>query len=180
MEPPSTSFEPNSFPGSGTTVLTKKGTIHDFHNGGRSAGPGDNSMKARSERPQSVLFVYCSMASSSSGLHSSNVILLTEDDIPGASLLGRKPEELKTAELRLWLKCRGDSCKGLKTKAELVKRVHEYITTGKDKDVVDPDPDKIYSRRKEQASATTTITSEDGVSVQFPVDGWSTSLEKMP
>ena len=101
--------------------------------------------------PQSVAFVYCSMASSSSGLHSntSNAILLTEDDIPGASLLGRKPEELKTAELHLWLKCRGDSCKGLKTKTELVKRVYEYIRTGKDKDVVDPDPDKIYSRRKE-------------------------------
>ena len=122
------------------------------------------------------------MASSSSGLHSSssNAILLTEDDIPGASLLGRKPEELKTAELRLWLKCRGDSCKGLKTKAELVKRVHEYIRTGKDKDVVDPDPDKIYSRRKERSSITVNLTNEDGVSVQFPVNGWSTSLEKMP
>lgn len=97
--------------------------IHDFDNGGRSAGPGDNCMKTRSQRPQSVAFVYCSMASSLSGLpsNSSNAILHREDDIPGASLLGRKPEELKTAELRLWLKWRGDSCKGLKTKAELVK-----------------------------------------------------------
>lgn len=97
--------------------------IHYFHNGGRSAEPGDNSMKMRSQRPQSILFVYCSMASSSSGLHgnSSNVMLLSEDDIPGASLLGRKLEEHKTAELRLWLKCRDDSCKCLKTKAELVK-----------------------------------------------------------
>ena len=110
----------------------------------------------------------------------SNAILLTENDIPGASLLGRKPEELKTAELRLWLRCRGDSCKGLKTKAELVKRVHEYIRTGKDKDVVDPDPDKIYSRRKERSSTTVDTTSEDGVSMQFPVDGLSASLEKMP
>ena len=48
-------------------------------------------MKARSERPQSAASVYCSMASSSNG--SSNAILLTEDDIPGASLLSRKPEE---------------------------------------------------------------------------------------
>jgi len=57
------------------------------------------------------------MASSSSGLHSnsSNAILVVEDDIPGASLLGRKREEPKTRDL----------CKGLKTKAELVKRVHE-------------------------------------------------------
>ena len=97
--------------------------------------PGHSSMKTRSQRPQHVVFVYCSMASSSSGLYSnsSNVILLTEDDIPGASLLGRKPEELKTPELRLWLKCHGDSCKGLKMKAELVKRVHEYIRTAKTK-----------------------------------------------
>ena len=97
--------------------------IHDFHNGGRSPGPGDNCMKMRSQRPQSIAFVYCSMASSSSGLqsNSSNAILLKEDDFPGASLLGQKPKELKTVELRLWLKCRGDSCKGLKTKAELVK-----------------------------------------------------------
>ena len=59
-------------------------------------------MKTRSQRPQGIAFVYCSMASSSSGLYSnsSNAILRTEDDIPGASLLGRKPEELKTAELR--------------------------------------------------------------------------------
>lgn len=70
--------------------------IHDFHNGGRSAEPGDNSMKTRSQRPQSVAFVYYGMASFSSGLHnnSSNAILLTEDDIPGASFLGREPEEL--------------------------------------------------------------------------------------
>ena len=52
---------------------------------------------------------------------------------------------------------------------------------GKDKDVVDPDPGKIfYSRRKERSSTITNITNEDGVSVQFPVDGWSTALEKMP
>ena len=136
-------------------------------------GPGDNCMKTRSQRPQSVTFVYCSMASSSSGLHSnsSNDILLMEDDIPGASLLGLKPKQLKTAELRLWLKCCGDLCEGLKMKAELVKRVHKYIRMGKDKDVVDPDPDKIYSRRKERSSTTVNLTSEDGVSVQFPVNG---------
>ena len=89
------------------------------------------------------------MASSSSSLHddSLNAIFLTEDDIPSASLLGQKPEELKTTELQLWLKCRGDSAKGLKTKAELLKHVYEYLRTGKDKNIVDPDPDKIYSRR---------------------------------
>jgi len=47
---------------------------------------------------------------------------LTENDIPGSSLNGRKPSELKTDELRFWLKCRNDSAEGLRTKAQLVKR----------------------------------------------------------
>lgn len=46
---------------------------------------------------------------------------LTENDIPGSSLNGRKPSELKTDELRFWLKCRNDSAKGLRTKAQLVR-----------------------------------------------------------
>ena len=48
--------------------------------------------------------------------------LLTEDDIQGSSLSGRKASTLKTCELRFLLRCRGDSCKGLSTKAQLVKR----------------------------------------------------------
>ena len=47
--------------------------------------------------------------------------VLSEDDIPGASLAGRTPAALKNEELRFWIKCR-DSLKGLKTKAALVKR----------------------------------------------------------
>ena len=47
---------------------------------------------------------------------------LNEDDIPGASLEGRNPSELNNDALRFWLRCRGDKCKGLKTKAQLVKR----------------------------------------------------------
>ena len=47
---------------------------------------------------------------------------LVEKDIPGASLCGRKPAELKNEELKFWLTCRGDPGKGIKTKAELVKR----------------------------------------------------------
>ena len=49
-------------------------------------------------------------------------IELTEEDIPGAALAGKIPSELKMDELRFWLKCRGDSCKGLKTKAQFVTR----------------------------------------------------------
>ena len=49
-------------------------------------------------------------------------VLLTENDIPGASLHGRKPAEMKKADLLFWLRCRGDSCKGMTVKAQLVKR----------------------------------------------------------
>ena len=47
--------------------------------------------------------------------------------MPSASLLGRKPKAWKISELKFWLKCRGDAGIRLKTKAELVKRVHDYI-----------------------------------------------------
>ena len=60
------------------------------------------------------------MASSSRA--STDTVILTEDDIPGASLAGRNPCSLKNEELKFWLRCRGDSLKGLKTKAQLVKR----------------------------------------------------------
>jgi hypothetical protein len=48
--------------------------------------------------------------------------LLSKEDIPGSALSGRKASALKNSELKFWLQCRGDSCKGLKTKALLVKR----------------------------------------------------------
>ena len=41
------------------------------------------------------------MASSSSAVNDS--VILTEDDIPGASLAGRNPSSLKNEELRLGL-----------------------------------------------------------------------------
>ncbi|CAH3108012.1 unnamed protein product [Pocillopora meandrina] len=102
-----------------------------------------------------------------------------ENNIPGASLLGRKPEELKTSELRFWLKCCRDVGKGLKTKVELVKQVRDYIQTGKDKHVVDPDLHKIYSRRKEKQGMNSEPDTDSNESVQFPSSGWGTSLEKM-
>ena len=110
----------------------------------------------------------------------SSSTFLTENDIPGASLLGRKPEKLKISELNFWLKCRRDAGKGLKTKAELVKRVYEYVRTGKDKQVVNPDPYKIYSRRKEKQGTSSEPDTEIDESFQFPSSGWGTSLEKMP
>lgn len=53
-------------------------------------------------------------------------VFLNEEDIPGSSLAGRNPAQLKNEELRFWLKCRNDPAKGLRTKAQLVKR---YETT---------------------------------------------------
>ena len=40
---------------------------------------------------------------------------LSEEDLPGAFLVGRNPSELNNDGLRSWLKCKGDKCKGLKT-----------------------------------------------------------------
>ena len=57
----------------------------------------------------------------------SNPTFLTENDIPGASLLGRKPDQLKISELKFWHKYRGDVGIRLKTKAEVVMQVHDYI-----------------------------------------------------
>ena len=52
-------------------------------------------------------------------------VALTEDDIPGAALGARQPEELKVSELKRWLACRGASRTGLT--AQLVQRVKEDI-----------------------------------------------------
>ena len=77
---------------------------------------GFEYMKARLGRPEITI----TMASGSGSNEAS--VILSEDDIPGASLAGRNPSSLKNEELRFWLRCRGNSLKGLKTKALLVKR----------------------------------------------------------
>ena len=46
-----------------------------------------------------------------------NPTFLTENDITGASLPGRKPAKLKISEIKFWLICCGDA----------VKRVYDYI-----------------------------------------------------
>ena len=65
-------------------------------------------------------------------------------------------------------------------KTELVKRVSDYIKTGKDKGIVNPDPHKIYSRRKEKQNTSTDLSHDGEESVEFPSTGWGSSLEKMP
>lgn len=89
---------------------------------------------------------------------------------------------LKNDELRFWLKCRGDSLKGLKTKAQLVKRVEEYIKSGRDKNVIDPDDDKIYTKRKRLKTAHNNPSDKSNFSLTplYPKDGWGKSLQRMP
>ena len=65
------------------------------------------------------------MASSSGAVNES--VILTEDDIPGASLAERNPSSLKNEELRFCLRCRGEPLEGLKSKALLVKRYAQCI-----------------------------------------------------
>ena len=91
-------------------------TYTEFINDGRAERPGFEYMEARIGRPE----ITTTMASGSGNNEAS--VILSEDDIPGASLAGRNPSSLKNEELRFWLRCRGDSLKGLKTKAFLVKR----------------------------------------------------------
>ena len=57
-----------------------------------------------------------------SGSTSETVIL-----IPGTSLAGRNLSFLEKEKLRFWFRCRGDSLKGLKTEALLVKRENRVI-----------------------------------------------------
>jgi len=59
-----------------------------------------------------------------------------EEDVPGAALGDRLPEELTVPELQRWLACRGASRSGCK---RLIQRVKDYIQSGMGKDIVDPD-----------------------------------------
>ena len=49
-----------------------------------------------------------------------DIVCLTECDIPGASLNGKKPTELNVVQLKRWLACRGTPVSG--KKAELIER----------------------------------------------------------
>lgn len=49
-----------------------------------------------------------------------DIVLLNEDDIPGASLGGKDPSELNVVQLKRWLVCRGAPVSG--KKPELVQR----------------------------------------------------------
>ena len=61
-------------------------------------------------------------------------------------------------------------------------RVLEYVASGREKDVVDPDQNLIYTRRKqrqEQLQTHSDLLPKEST-VKFPSTGWSTSLQRMP
>ena len=62
------------------------------------------------------------------------------------------------------------------------RRVLEYINSGRDKDVVDPDQFKIYSKRKKRRQLQRQVHDEEQpyTSVEYPKSGWSTDLRRMP
>jgi len=60
--------------------------------------------------------------------------------------------------------------------------VEEYIRTGRDQNIVDPDPHNVYTKRKEHQTV-----SEDNISAvvnapqtNYPLDGWSGDIKRMP
>ena len=46
----------------------------------------------------------------------------------------------------------------------LFLRVEEYITRGKDKNIVDPDPNQLYTKRKQQRSGASSGSSDERLS----------------
>lgn len=64
-------------------------------------------------------------------------------------------------------------------------RVEEYIRTGRDRNIVDPDPNRIYTKRKEHKDASDgnssrAATSDSRPEPSFPSDGWSSDIKRMP
>ena len=64
--------------------------------------------------------------------------------------------------------------------SSLSLRVEQYIETGRDKNVVDPDPSGLYTKRKQQQHGSQIQGDKTTSSVDYPTDGWSTSLAKLP
>ena len=60
-------------------------------------------------------------------------------------------------------------------------RVEEYITSGRDKTIVDPEPTGLYTKRKQQIEDSLNTDPVAKVDVaNYPESGWGNSLEKMP
>ena len=63
----------------------------------------------------------------------------------------------------------------------MILRVREYIASGRAGNIVDPDQDKIYTKRKERRKdRDQEPDSHSTVNSLYPSDGWSTDLQRMP
>ena len=63
-------------------------------------------------------------------------------------------------------------------------RVEEYIASGRDKIIVDPDPNKIYTKRKARECSISLPGSsshtKEVTEINYPTTGWGRNLEKLP
>lgn len=63
-------------------------------------------------------------------------------------------------------------------------RVEEYIASGRDQLIVDPDPNKIYTKRKARECSISLPDSSSqnkaSAGVKYPSTGWGKALEKLP
>ena len=67
--------------------------------------------------------------------------------------------------------------------SSLLFRVEEYIKEGRDQNIVDPDPNSVYSKRKERLDKTKDDNSgicATQIPLSFPSDGWSADIRRMP
>ena len=63
----------------------------------------------------------------------------------------------------------------------MILRVREYKDSGRAGNIVDPDQDKIYTKRKERRKdRDQEPDSHSTVNSLYPSDGWSTDLQRMP
>ena len=54
------------------------------------------------------------------------------------------------------------------------------IDSGRENQLVDPDPDRIYSKRKQRRGKTQDVKLDNQPSLKYPTNGWSDDLSRMP
>lgn len=62
-----------------------------------------------------------------------------------------------------------------------LRKVEEYVKSGRDRMVIDPQPYEIYSKLKEKKRGIMNVmnsTSSSSLGVKYPRDGWRNSLER--
>ncbi|XP_065901931.1 uncharacterized protein [Dysidea avara] len=103
--------------------------------------------------------------------------LLTEKDIPGASLNGKKPSELKVVQLKRWLNCRDAPVSG--KKPELIQRVCDYIKYGWDRFLIDPDGGTNVQQKLQAEAAHSDIAILQSVPKSNDMH-WSKQIYRVP